>query len=485
MSDNIAEADKLTGNLQESLLCLLCFGGARGQIAAGLIQPEVFEEAYGEIAKRAIDYRAKYGEAPGKEHIDDLFDYVISDPGNKRAPMFQRILMSLYKQSDGLNEQYVLDRVSEFVRRQTYKTAIFRGAQRIQQGGDGVGDDLESILGEAFRFRADHTDPGTFLGEASALSFLQADTNDTLKLGIPEFDRLDINPTRGELFVFIAPRGRGKSWLLTHCSVMGLLQRWRVLDVSLEMSEKKKTQRIFQAAFAVAKRDDEYMQTILDIDSLGQLAALTHEQRRPSMALSNAKIGEYLAAQQQQWRGPLNRIVVKQYPTGSLTIRKLKSYLDFLEQAKGFVPDLLCIDYPKLMYIDPDHPRESLGRLFEELRGLAVERNMALVAPHQSTRAGETASSLRSQHTSDDISIIGTADTVVTYNATEEERAIGLARLTAIKVRNDEDMKSVLLTQNYRTGQFVLQSVPQRGDYWEMMRSFTGAQGGVAPEEDP
>lgn len=480
----MAEKDTLTQSLQESVLTALCFGGERGQIIAGMVTEKHFEPPYSEIAKRAIFYRQKYGEAPGKEHIDDVFDHVLSDPDSKRGPLFQRILMALYKQSEGLNEEYVLTRITEFVRRQTYKSVIYRAGMRVAQGGDDVADDVESILGEALRFRADNTDPGTVLNDpVRALAFLDTERNDTFSIGIKELDARGIAPTRKELLVFLAARKRGKSWFVTHICKQGLLQRLKVLDVSLEMSEERKVQRIFQSLFSIAKREEVFQQVLLDLDLLGRLESIRVEKQHTSMTLNNPDVHKFVSERQNEWGVELGNLRVKQFPTGALTIRKLIAYLDFLEQVSGYVPDILCVDYPKLMSLDPKDTRLALGRTFEELRGIAVERNFAVVAPHQGTRAAETASKVGSHMASEDISIIATADNIITYSATEEERSLGLARLFTAGARNDFGEETTLITQSYRTGQFVLQSAPMRSDYFPMLEGLTGTGAAVEQEE--
>lgn len=474
MSDEQFPADKLPTSLQESILTMLAFGGDKGQIVAGMVSPALFEAPYNDIARRAIEYRQKYGQAPGVEHVDDLFDHVLQDPNNKQAPLFQRILLALCKQSDGLNEQYVLDRVGEFARRQTYKSVIYRAGMRIQQGGDEVADDVESILNEAFKFRAENSHAGVFLDRPEALAFMEPNAFDTLKLGIDYFDHRDICPTRGELFLFIAPRGRGKSWLATHCTTMALLQRWRVADITLEMSETRKTQRIYQNLLGMAKRDEKYPQTVFTLDSLGRLEGFDIELRKPTVAMDRPDALSRIKKFQTDWSYHLSRLNVRGFPSGSLTVSKLRAHLDFLEQVHGFIPDMVVVDYPQIMYLDPNAPREALGRTFVDLRGLAQQRNIAVVALHQSNREGETATNLRSQHASEDISIIGTADIALTYNATEAERVRGVARLYAAKVRNDQGDISVHITQNYNTGQFVIQSVPGVRNYWGLFETFKG-----------
>lgn len=202
--------EKLGTSLSESLLTLLCFGGDAGQIASGMVTANLWAEPYTDIARRAIDYRVHFREAPGEAHIDDLFDDML-DMSNKREPIFRRILVSLYRLSENLNEDYVLSRVTEFMRRQMQKTVIQKAAQRIQQGGQEVADEVDVILGELSRFQFENLDPGTFAGDPSrALSFLDPGSRDILKLGIKELDDAEICPARGELYAIMGRRNSGK-----------------------------------------------------------------------------------------------------------------------------------------------------------------------------------------------------------------------------------------------------------------------------------
>jgi hypothetical protein len=476
MADETVPTEKLSTSLQESVLTLLTFGGEKGQIAAGMLSAELFEEPYADIARRAIEFRQRYGSAPGVEHIDDLFDHVLNAPAEqtKRAPVYQRILIALHKQSDGLNEPYVLDRVTEFIRRQTYKAIIYEASMRIQRGGDGVADDVEAVLNKAFAFRAESTHAGIFMNEAKALSFMDRDAFDSLKLGIEPFDRRDICPTRGELLLFVAPRGRGKSWFATHCSTMALLQRWRVCDVTLEMSEDMKAQRIFQNMLAMSKRTESHDQTVLEFDSSG-FSGFRTDTRTPTLAMDQADAFAALRGFQAEWNDALSRINIRGWPSGSLTVPRLRAHLDFLEQVHHFSPDMLVVDYPQIMQLEKGRERESLGRTVVDLRGLAQERNMAVVALHQSTREGEEATSLNSRMVSDDISVVGTADMVLYYNATKAERQRQLARLYAGKVRTDKSDIMAVITQDYATGQFVLQAMEgSQKDYFEQFELFDG-----------
>jgi len=73
------------------------------------------------------------------------------------------------------------------------------------------------------------------------------------------------------------------------------------------------------------------------------------------------------------------QLIIKEFPTGQLTTRGLQAYLSNLETFYNFVPDLLLLDHADNMYLDPERIRIDIGRTFKDLRGIAVDRYMAMV----------------------------------------------------------------------------------------------------------
>src|SRR5206468_3066557 len=120
-------------------------------------------------------------------------------------------------------------------------------------------------------------------------------------------------------------------------------------------------------------------------------------------------------------------LVIREFPSGSLTMDGLRAYLDGLERLHKFVPDIILLDYPALMAIDPARLRIDLGRGTMELRGIAGERNLMLVTPQQGNRAGEKTRWLGREHQAEDYSQGMTADIQLAYNQTLDERTLGLA----------------------------------------------------------
>jgi len=63
---------------------------------------------------------------------------------------------------------------------------------------------------------------------------------------------------------------------------------------------------------------------------------------------------------------------------------------------------------------------------------------------------------------------------VISYNQTQDEHDLSLARLFVIKGRTEQDKFEVLISQAYGLGQFVIDSVGKISSYWNQMQ----AQGG-------
>jgi replicative DNA helicase len=128
---------------------------------------------------------------------------------------------------------------------------------------------------------------------------------------------------------------------------------------------------------------------------------------------------------------------------------------------------VIVVDYPDLMKIDPGNARLSIDSIYKDLRGIAVERNAAVVVVSQSHRASANAKTVRSDNVAEAYSKIAHADLVLTYSQTEAEHALGLARLHVAAGRNDQDKFTVVISQQYGMGHFVVDSVMMKGTYWE------------------
>lgn len=466
---------KLTGPIQESVLTLICMDDKKGSIAANIIDVSLFEPPYDDIAARAIEYRRKFKKPPGEAHLDDLFDHILSDPKNKKLRIYQQVLGAILELAKGLNADYTLSRVNEFMRRQNLKAAILDAAERFQRGGDEVLADAEGILLNALKFKPNDVDRGIYLSDKKGIDFLTRHSVADYYLGIPEFDRRGIGLTRGEAVGLMAPKGRGKTWGCVHVGTMVVLQGGKVLHVSLEMKDERIVPRYLRRFFAIAKRKEQYRRTYFELDDLDRVVGFKSKLGHPRLSLRDPNIESKVARKMQDLGTRLNHLHIKSFPTSRLTTAQLSAYMDNLEASDGFVPDVLILDYPKLMRLDRRQElRIGLGLQMEELRGICGERNICGFFPLQGTRETEDVKLITGKHIGEDYSLGQTLDTLITYNQTKAEKELGLARLYVDKARSDEDGFTVLITQDYETGQFCKQSAFMPNTYWSLLKSQNG-----------
>jgi hypothetical protein len=128
------DKEKLPLNLAENLLTLIAHNNEHGRTIVNMIKPYMFEnEVHRTLAVRIFDYWKKWKRAPGKIHTPDLVADILEDPDNPRAAAYRSVLVGMVATTDeGINTDYVLDRVKTFLRLQSLKKTILESAELIE-----------------------------------------------------------------------------------------------------------------------------------------------------------------------------------------------------------------------------------------------------------------------------------------------------------------------------------------------------------------
>lgn len=454
--------DRLSLSLQEDLLVLACFNAQTLPIIRNALGIELFGNAvYRDILSRVYEYFDRYKEPPA-EHTPDLLEDRLGK-GDRDSQMYVDLLTLIHDHRNRVNVKYTIDRMEGFIRTQALKIGIISASEALQEGKL---DEAESILIASNKQRVSVFNPGSTLADGLKKAFSHDIRQNILPLGIKELDRWDLGPARGELLLYIAGPKSGKSWFLIHLAKRGLLHQQRVLYITLELSEAQIEQRILQSLFSVTRRKQKVDVTRLRMDELGRLLRFEPEAITPRASFDDLTKQVYLEKRLQRLH-PSENLLVRQFPAGQLTVRQLTAFMDMLEQAHAFVPDILLIDYPKYMKLSSDNYRIEVGALMNDIRGLAVERNIAIATVKESNRAGVKSKMITGGDAGEDYSAIYTADTIFTYTQTVQERQLGLARLFVDSTRVAERDKFVLLlSQAYSVGQYCLDSAALSESYW-------------------
>ena len=348
----------------------------------------------------------------------------------------------------------MLDGLAHFIASRKLAQAIEDADEHLRAG------DLEGAERALYqRDTAQASSPGIWLHDAEAmLKWMNVPESDYFTSGIDALDVRGVRPVRGELFLIIGAKKIGKSWWAIELGKQNIQRKKKVLHITLENSEDVTAKRYIQALYAMtASKSETVRYPIFKRDQLGRFTTIDYDQR-----VAEGITAETAPRIAKKLRGlkTRSRLLMKQFPTGSLTIPQLTAYLDQLARNENFRPDLLVLDSINRMSINSDKIRTDLGQLAIKLRGVAVSRNIAIVTTTHSNRAGDSAKVVSgAQHVGEDYSLTGTADTVCTISRTKQERENGRARIFVDASRNAEDKWLAMISQNFMTGQFSIDSV--------------------------
>ena len=457
----------LLSSLQQDVLTLACFDDARAPIIRGVLDASLFGGIYRVILTRVYDYIDRFKRAPGL-HLPNLLSDKLEGDNTHEATLYSETIDQIVAAKDGINAEYIMSQLETLIKRNSLRSIAVDFAKALQRDTEESLEEAEQLLAKTNRTTLSVFDPGTYLSDKSrALAFLEL-SSAAMPTGIPELDKRGFGPTRRELFLGIANAKAGKTWFLIHLAKMALLARMKVCHLSLEMSESRSSARYFQSLFGMARRPEALQANRFKLDADGNIVGFSPYEIKPSLSQEDPKLRAKLEKKIEQWVNKLlGNMLIKQFPTGQLTMGQLTAYLDNLQATENFLPDVLIVDYPDLMRLDKDNYRLSLDELFKDLRGLAVARNMAVVAVSQSHRGAAKAKQVGAHNVAEAYSKVAHADLIVTYSQTSKERELGLARLH-VTGRNDSDGFTVVITQQYGIGSFVLDSHLMTGGYFKL-----------------
>ena len=206
--------------------------------------------------------------------------------------------------------------------------------------------------------------------------------------------------------------GVGKSLVMCHMAAANLDAGKNVLYITLEMAEEKIAERIDANLLNVATED------------LVQLPRDIYEK----------KIQRLRAKTQ-------GKLIIKEYPTASSHVGHFRHLLNELYLKRNFAPDVIYIDYLNICTSSRIKAGANVNSysyvkaIAEELRGLAVEKNVPIVSATQTTRSGYTNSDPGLEDTSESFGLPATADFMVALIRTEELDELGQLMVKQLKNR--------------------------------------------------
>jgi replicative DNA helicase len=199
------------------------------------------------------------------------------------------------------------------------------------------------------------------------------------------------------LNIVMAGTGVGKSLFMCHHAANCLLQNLNVLYITCEMAEER-----------IAERIDA---NVMDV-SLDDIKDLPHQMYTQKLKTSTG--------------GVTGKLIIKEYPTATANANHFRVLLDELALKKHFKPDIIFIDYlnictsSRIKQGSNANSYTLVKSIAEELRGLAVERNVPIFSATQLNRSGFASTDVGLEDTSESFGLPATADFMIALISTED-----------------------------------------------------------------
>lgn len=217
---------------------------------------------------------------------------------------------------------------------------------------------------------------------------------------------------RKSMTVLLATTGGGKSLVKCHAAAAAMMAGKNVLYITMEMAEERISERI-----------DANMLDVT-IDEVAEMPRDVYQKRMERIKGKST-----------------GKLVVKEYPTGSAHVGHFRHLLSELRMKRGFKPDIIMIDYlnicasARVKGAAAANSYTLVKSIAEEVRGLAMEYNCAVITSSQFNRDGYGNSDVDLTNTSESMGITHTADCILGLITSEDLDSLGQLMIKQLKNR--------------------------------------------------
>ena len=311
------------------------------------------------------------------------------------------------KDVDDRHQKWFIDEFETFCKHKALEGAILESADLLERGEYGP---VERKIKEAVQIGlAKHMGTDYWENPAERIERVRNQRGGT-STGWKEIDnKLYGGFNRGELNIFAAPSGGGKSLFLQNLALNWSIAGLNVVYITLELSEELSSMRLDSMITGMNTR--EVFKNKDDVDL------------KVRMQAKNA-----------------GKLQIVQLPNG-ITINNITSYMREYEVKNDVKIDAVCIDYLDLMM--PAQSKVNPSDLYikdkfvsEEMRNFAVEHDILFATASQLNRGAVEEVEYDHSHIAGGLSKVQTADNVIGIFTSQAMRERGRYQVQFMKTRS-------------------------------------------------
>jgi replicative DNA helicase len=343
------------------------------------------------------DYFSEYKNAPTLEAMK--IKIVEMDNDLLKKTIAENI-KAAFANLDAEDLDFVKEKALEFCKNQEIKKAIVSSVELLNNGDY---ESIKALVDNALKAGLERN-VGHEYKTSVEERYLESVRN-TVKTQWEAIDDIaDGGLGKGELGVFVAPAGIGKSWALVNVGAAAAKAGLNVIHYTLELNEAYVGLRYDSVMTGIAAQELKY-----NIEEVKK-------------NVENIK----------------GNLIVKYFPTKGATVNTIASHIERC-RANGFPPDMIIVDYADLLRGKGKEVRLELGNIYEDLRGLAGEHEIPVWTASQANRSALEDDIIGAEKIAESYSKIMTADFVVSLSRKIEDKIAGTGRWHVIKNRFGPD----------------------------------------------
>ena len=367
-----------------------------------IIDPKYFSSESSQwIAKTILKYFDQYKSPPTLEALKIYVDQV--DVDVLKTTIIENI-KEVLRFAESEDFQFVKDKTLEFCKNQKIKGAILKSVELLKSGKY---DEIKLSIDDAMKAGSDRNIGHEYIDDI-ALRFVENKRNTIPTPWDVVNEIMDGGLGTGEMGVFVAPAGIGKSMALVNIAAHAAKRGLNVIYYTLELSETY-----------VGARFDSHYTGIPSQD-------LKFHQEEVVETLKNVK----------------GKLIIKYYPTKTASVNTIAAHIDKCIM-QGVKPDVILLDYADLL-------RDTgvkgavrndimLGNIYEELRGLAGTYGVPLYTASQANRSALEEDIIEADKIAESYAKVMVADFVVSLSRKTADKISGTGRWHVIKNRFGPD----------------------------------------------
>ena len=358
----------------------------------GIIDNDFFDRNLRKTVEFVREHAGKYNALPSPEQIK-------ATTGMELA--------GLSKEVDDRHKEWFIDEFEQFCQHKALEKAILASADMLEKGQYST---VEKLVKDAVQVGlAKHMGTDYWESPSARIEKVRSQRGG-VSTGWKDIDqKLYGGFNRGELNIFAAASGGGKSLFLQNLGLNWALQGLNVIYVTLELSEELCSMRLDSMLTGYTTKD--VFRNVEDVDL--------------KVRMQGKKAGS---------------LQIVQMPSG-ITVNQLNSYLREYQVKTGTKVDCMLLDYLDLMM--PAQKRISASDLFikdkfvsEELRNFAVEMDLLFATASQLNRSAVEEIEFDHSHIAGGLSKVQTADNVIGIFTSQVMRERGRYQVQFMKTRS-------------------------------------------------